>query len=572
MGEAAVPITRLNAQWLNARSVPCAVVPGVLLGFALVVGANVMAHHAGNLSNAATWGAILLTGAACSLLLLGLFWLLSRVPSRGGRLRWNEHPLATLLAAGIIFACWLPYFLALYPGAYSYDTPTQVAQVMGVIPMTTQHPVVHTLLIGFFVWLGKDVLGSYVTGMALCTILQMAVTALAFGYTATAVGRVVRSTVGYVLALVWFAVFPVNGLMAVSCTKDVYFAAAFCWFMAQLVQVLQRGERPTAGQLVLLGIAGLAALLLRTNMVYAWAVFSVVATVVVCVRVLRHGAAQRGRDLALVAMLWSALALSWLVTGPIYAAGGVSHDINLRESLSLPSQQMARVVAREGEISARDQQSLGRLMPKLTPETYHAYLADYAKSALDMDYLPDHMDEFWKTYQSIGSENVDDYVDAFLELTVTAWYPLVPGNLGKPYLELEVSTWYDTLGAAEYYIPHEPVLPELASAIYDAVEMRPWEGVPILGLLMSQGFLVWPPVVAFFWLLSSRKNAVRALPLVLPLLYWGTLLLGPTIITRYVYPLCALEPVVIALVVSGMRGRDRAEVRTPRPRRTAARP
>lgn len=571
MGEGA-PSSGHNVQWLTVRRVVCTVVPGMLLGFALVVGGNVMTSHAGRLSDAATWGVILLVGAFCSLLLLGVFWLLDRVPLRGGRLRWREPRFATLLATGIIFASWLPYFLALYPGAYSYDTPTQVAQVMGVIPMTTQHPVVHTLLIGFFVWLGKDVLGSYVTGMALCTILQMIVTALAFGYTATAVGRITRSTVGYVLALVWFAVFPVNGLMAVSCTKDVYFAAAFCWFMAQLVQVLQRGERPTAGQLVLLGIAGLAALLLRTNMVYAWAVFSVVATVVVCVRVLRHGAAQRGRDLALVAMLWSALALSWLVTGPIYAAGGVSHDINLRESLSLPSQQMARVVAREGEISARDQQSLGRLMPKLTPETYHAYLADYAKSALDMDYLPDHMDEFWKTYQSIGSENVDDYVDAFLELTVTAWYPLVPGNLGKPYLELEVSTWYDTLGAAEYYIPHEPVLPELASAIYDAVEMRPWEGVPILGLLMSQGFLVWPPVVAFFWLLSSRKNAVRALPLVLPLLYWGTLLLGPTIITRYVYPLCALEPVVIALVVSGMRGRDRAEVRTPRPRRTAARP
>ena len=521
MGEAAVPITRLNAQWLNARSVPCAVVPGVLLGFALVVGANVMAHHAGNLSNAATWGAILLTGAACSLLLLGLFWLLSRVPSRGGRLRWNEHPLATLLAAGIIFACWLPYFLALYPGAYSYDTPTQVAQVMGVIPMTTQHPVVHTLLIGFFVW---------------------------------------------------FALFPVNGLMAVSCTKDVYFTAAFCWFLALFVQALQRGERPTVSRLVPLGTAGLAALLLRNNMTYAWAVFCVVVTVVAFVRALRHRAAQRGRGLSLVVTLWVALALSWLVTGPIYAAGGVSHDINLRESLSLPSQQMARVVARKGEISVRDERALERLIPGLTAETYHPYLADYAKSALDMDYLPDHMDEFWKTYRSIGSENVDDYVDAFLELTVTAWYPLVPGNLGKPYLELEVSNWYDTLDAADYYIPHEPVLPELASAIYDAVEVRPWEGVPILRLLMSQGFLVWPPVVAFFWLLSSRKNAVRALPLVLPLLYWGTLLLGPTIITRYVYPLCALEPVVIALVVSGMQGRDRAEVRMPRPRRTAARP
>ena len=79
----------------------------------------------------------------------------------------------------IIMVCWIPVFLALYPGLFAYDVGGQIPQEMG--RYSTHHPLLHTFFLKAFYWLGKEI-GSYNTGMAISTFLQMALFALALAY------------------------------------------------------------------------------------------------------------------------------------------------------------------------------------------------------------------------------------------------------------------------------------------------------------------------------------------------------------------------------------------------------
>ena len=53
-----------------------------------------------------------------------------------------------------VFLSWcvyLPVFLAVYPGIYSYDASAQLLQFYGKLPLTTHHPLIHTLYLGLAV-------------------------------------------------------------------------------------------------------------------------------------------------------------------------------------------------------------------------------------------------------------------------------------------------------------------------------------------------------------------------------------------------------------------------------------
>ena len=82
----------------------------------------------------------------------------------------------------IIFICWIPVFLAFYPGAFVYDAQDEYVQVASRI-FTTHHPLTHVLLLGGFVCLGNKLFASYNIGIAMYTLFQMAVLSGVFSYT-----------------------------------------------------------------------------------------------------------------------------------------------------------------------------------------------------------------------------------------------------------------------------------------------------------------------------------------------------------------------------------------------------
>lgn len=75
-----------------------------------------------------------------------LFAALAKNESKLDAKLWKffAHPKAFLMIWAVIFICWIPCFLAYYPGIWSYDIETQTGMAGGIY--SRFHPPIHTLL------------------------------------------------------------------------------------------------------------------------------------------------------------------------------------------------------------------------------------------------------------------------------------------------------------------------------------------------------------------------------------------------------------------------------------------
>ena len=71
----------------------------------------------------------------------------------------------------LLLICWLPYFMAYYPGIFAYDVGNQMRQITSA-EYHTKHPLLHTLLIQIFYQFG-GMMNSYTFGIACYCIFQM---------------------------------------------------------------------------------------------------------------------------------------------------------------------------------------------------------------------------------------------------------------------------------------------------------------------------------------------------------------------------------------------------------------
>ena len=118
--------------------------------------------------------------------LLAATWLRSRPSFRisaENRLRKGERFIRRidaltdrryLISVWISFlVLWLPVYLALYPGTFGYDAPYQLGMYTGSSAWSAQHPILHTLMLGFLVEdVGRLHLGSSIRGLALYSAVQ----------------------------------------------------------------------------------------------------------------------------------------------------------------------------------------------------------------------------------------------------------------------------------------------------------------------------------------------------------------------------------------------------------------
>ena len=86
-----------------------------------------------------------------------------------------------LLTSLILFLCYLPVFLAVYPGFFVYDAQDELMQVV-TRSFSTHHPLAHVLMLGGIIQLVHKVSGSYNLGIACYTLLQMMALSCIFAY------------------------------------------------------------------------------------------------------------------------------------------------------------------------------------------------------------------------------------------------------------------------------------------------------------------------------------------------------------------------------------------------------
>lgn len=469
----------------------------------------------------------LLTAAALLVPASALLALLLRRSEQNAAKAAPQGTFRAGRAFAAILICYVPMFAIAFPGSFAYDVPFQLEQVF-TGAYSAHHPLLHTLLLGGCVRLGQ-MLGSINLGAALYTALQMTALAACF---ALACGSITRQSGARAAkrSAVFFALYPLHMMMAVNATKDVLFSGLFALTLALMREALVCPQRPR-GLCAGVVFAGAGMMLLRNNALYAVAVW-IVLLVIVC--------RKRAFRLAGAALL--AVVLCMGANGLMKAATGAVEG-DLCEMLSWPIQQLARARNLEGDrLTPQEKQAIDELMPGESWRLYDPTISDPVKFDFDTQRFLSDPGGYARAYLSVGGKCPKAYFDALLMHTYSFWYP---------YSEYGVSGYYLQMGITEQYyewcdferIASRSLLPRVLGSLTWRFGAQGAMQIPGVGWLFNMGAIVW--AMLYFVLreiyLGRRGSFAAAL---LPVLLWGTFLLGPVMAGRYVYPFVCSLPVL----------------------------
>lgn len=426
------------------------------------------------------------------------------------------HRRFFVLAFLFLLICWLPCFLALYPGVFAYDVKAQVVQG-SLMPFNRHHPLVHTLWILALQKL-PEVFRDPNAGAAANSILQSVLCAFAIAQACTTLRKAGSPAWTYLGMLVALAVLPASGVMAMSTTKDTLYGAALLWVCTQVFAGCFWPEKRTRkGYWLCTGVAVALALLLRNNMLYALLVAAVL------------GLAFAKRDgKRMLCMLLFGLALYVPADGLLNAALSPV-KASTREMMSVPIQQMARVADRYPEWQ-QDEDFRCLFQGELS---YSPSLADSAKFIFRRE-GETPLSQVVRLWTKMGIAHPWEYVDAYLFLSRGWWditdisYASIYGGSYAGYLQLLVQS-----GEGVY---RAPIVPALEGFYQWLLHENGYQRIPLLRWLMAPAAWVWLALSCLLIAWYGRRTDVLCVALIL-LGLWLTLLLGPCCIVRYAWPI-----------------------------------
>lgn len=465
-------------------------------------------------------------------------------PDRGQ----NVGKKSFFCAFALIFGGFCIPFATYYPAIMAYDVIPQLDQIRAS-GLTTHHPLIHTLMLKGCLAAGEILPFSNGdrAGLAMYSLLQMAAVAGCFAWVYTFLRRYgVSRRLCYAFVLC-AAFFPTHGMLAVSITKDTIYAALVMVFTAFAYELAAGKELPEKGWLVCYIFLTVLLLLFRNNSIYAWVLYVIVVSV--CTGKRR---AFFGR---LLACHGAALFLYLLVNGLMIYAVSATSDTYAREMLSVPAQQIARVAEHHGEeLTQEDLERIGAVWKEGLPE-YVPAIADRSKRDIAGD--KETLRCFAKEWISLGLRYPGEYAAAFLlknkgiwDLTDTTYLNDVY-SYAKGYLQItypsDQQIYMDAL--APGYERHQKLQILQSLYRYFAAGDELWRYCPPMALVMQPAFYTF--LLLFCCLCCiGLKRPMLLLPAVFSLALLGTLLLGPCVLTRYMYPLM-LSTAVLALLMFG---------------------
>ncbi len=456
----------------------------------------------------------------------------------------------SVLTVAVCMACWTFYFLHEYPGVMTPDSINQYAQVIGAYPLSNHHSIVHTALIGLFYNIGLALTGDMHFGLALYTLAQMLFMALVAGYVVKTMQKADIITPVIIITMLFYALIPYHGIYAVTIWKDIPFAGCFTLFSAALMRFLLRGNAAvTSGRapklqlgeyfsLVLPYIfSGIMLCLLRTNGWYAFLV-SLPFILLVYKRSWRC-------MLPIHAVI---LLLVLFVKYPVMQVYEIP-QADFVESLSVPIQQLARVVSRNEGMSESQIVFVENIMDVTkVAETYQPDVSDNIKNLVresGIDYLASHKSEFFKNWFFIGLSHPKTYFDAFVEQTVGFWYPDVSYQVGLA----------DGIYPNEFGLRWQPVLSGNAVVKIREILFKLHDLIPLYGMLWSMGFMLWTLIFTIALGIRNEQsaNAVIGLPVLLLML---TIIIATPVATEFRYAYALFFGMPVYLIAPFVRERN----------------
>lgn len=452
---------------------------------------------------------------------------------RISNLTWEAHeygrkPLWIFIAAGTGIAVFdlLFLFMAKYPGQLTTDSYIQLMQIMSG-SYSNHHPFYHTMIIKLFFQPGMLLFGEINAAVALYSAFQVVFMSMCLAYGAVTLYEMKLSSKVILLYICFCAFMPYNIMYSFTMWKDILFGGATLLFVIAVFRRLyQIGNCSWTNTLVLF-LSGMEVCLWRSNGWIAFFIFS-------CVFVVILGKRQR----KIVFLLACVLLLTYILKHPVLNALNVTQP-DTAEALSIPVQQVARVVADGEELSKEQYDLLSEIVDvDRIKDAYDANISDPMKSLIrqkgQQDYLREHKMDFVHLYVELGLKHPLKYLEAWVDQTKGYW------NAGYEYWVWN-GNWMNDLGIQGTI--HSKGINEL-------LETYLWlyQNVGAAQIFISIGFYTW--VLGYlFYICILKKEKEKLVILSLPTAILISLLLAAPVYSefRYAYAVIYAVPFLGAI-------------------------
>ena len=439
-----------------------------------------------------------------------------------------------VITAVICLLSYLPYYLYEFPGIMTADSLVQYQQIVGITGYSNHHPVVHTLLIKLFYRLGLALTGDKIAGIATYTLAQMLFICVC---NATAVRELVRIEkkivpVHIALAIIFFAFMPFNAVFAVTIWKDVPFAGIAVLLSCLISEMYRkREEQIPVTDYVLFFVLSVLFMLFRSNAFYAMIPFMVIFVF----------AFKKSIPAIVSAVL--AIVAAIVIKGPVFDMAGIARP-DFTESLSVPLQQVARVLVEDGNVSDEE---LG-LIDEVIDRTYvkELYAPGYADNIKELvraghpEVLESKKAQYLGLWFRLFLKNPGLYVKSWFDLTGGYIYPDVAYTVGD----------VDGIMSNDMGLYSMPVIGGKFIKVKEIL-IKLSDFMPIYGMFFSIGAYCWGLLITLFIAIKKKRNILIH---ILMLLLTATLLVAsPVVDFRYGYAYVLTGPIWLVLALSGMK-------------------
>ncbi|MDE7177704.1 MAG: hypothetical protein K2O59_07775 [Lachnospiraceae bacterium] len=539
------------------RSVLIAGVFSLLFSTAILFGARLDSVENVDIKDVTLWLQLVSFTVIFTGLVLLLWRLMDGMQDRGmlsvrnavdkitGVIRLNEAQ-ADIAVFLFLLLCWLPVFLAVYPGFFVYDAQDEYIQV-ATRTFSTHHPLVHVLLLGGMICGVHKLTGSYNLGIACYVDFQMILVAGGFTFLFSYLRKKGSSRILRLISLLWLGLFPTVVMFTLCSAKDALFTLALLLLLLCLLELgMEETFFESKGWRFLFVTSGMAMMLLRNNGFYAFLVMIPLLLIM-----------KKDHRKQLLFLSVCAVAGCLLINGGLKM---VLHadDSEYQEILTVPIQQLARTYRYAPEVfSGQDLEILHEVLDEEALSHYTPRLSDPVKYRFNNEAFAGNKGRYAALWLRIGMKKPLIYLNAWWMTSYGFWYPNTVINVYGGNTVFTFTYRDNSYFGYEVEQPgvRESKIPWL-DEVYRKLSLEVWkEKIPVISWLFSPGAMFWLYALLFARLLNNRRYEIMY-PFLPIFLIWLTVLLGPTYLPRYVLFFWYALPLFLAIAQMNDRGDD----------------
>lgn len=408
-----------------------------------------------------------------------------------------KHPF--LFSLIFILICWLPYIISFYPSILSPDPSFQIKQYFKIpnkystyvvlldpnVLITNHHPVIHTLLLGTCVKIGK-IINNVNLGFFIYSLIQTLILSSVLAYTIKFMNDLKLNKKYLLFALIVYSFVPIFPFYAMSAVKDVIFGSLIILYIITIYKLIKCDDIKIKNIIKII-ILLILIILFRNNGIHV---------IVLSFPFLFFIDKKIRKEIKLILIFLLIIIFNYSYNNIILPCFKIT-PTSVREMLSIPFQQTARYVKyHDKEVTKEEKKAIDKLLNYDTlAERYKSDISDPVKNEFNRYYKKEDLNKYFRVWFKEFTKHPVTYIEATIDNTYGYFYPLK-------------TRWFI------YYKYYDKVVEDGFDYHYnDLKESRKFLSyygvsfpyIPVIGLIVNIAFNVWILIFMLVYLIYKKK-------------------------------------------------------------------